>query len=93
MNAASDLRTSVTRSQSVIRRTPIRYNCLKLYALGPGTRLGPYEILSPIGAGGMGEVYKGRDTRRGCYQALRRTRHRQVGLEDAVKLTGNVFST
>jgi serine/threonine protein kinase len=28
-----------------------------------GSRLGPYEILAPIGAGGMGEVYKGRDTR------------------------------
>jgi len=34
-------------------------------ALAPATRLGPYEIVSAIGAGGMGEVYRARDTRLG----------------------------
>src|SRR5271170_3079206 len=47
-------------------------------ALTAGTRLGPYEILAPIGAGGMGEVYLGRDTR--------------LGREVAIKVSAQEFS-
>ncbi len=39
--------------------------------LGTGSRLGPYEIVAPIGAGGMGEVYRGRDIKLGRDVALK----------------------
>jgi serine/threonine protein kinase len=42
---------------------PARIIHAKRLALAPGTRLGVYDVTAQIGAGGMGEVYTGRDTR------------------------------
>ena len=39
--------------------------------LAPGAQLGPYEILSPLGAGGMGEVYRARNPRIGREAAIK----------------------
>ena len=45
--------------------------------LSAGSRLGPYEVLAPVGAGGMGEVYKARDTRLERTVAIKTIRHAQ----------------
>ena len=40
-------------------------------ALAPGVRLGPYEVLAAIGKGGMGEVWRARDTKLGREVAIK----------------------
>src|SRR5262245_13130877 len=54
------------------------YNPPPSMALSEGTKLGAYEIVAPLGAGGMGEVYRAKDTR--------------LGRDVAIKVTSDRFS-
>ena len=55
----------------VVRGRPAAAIMRARMALTSGTRLGPYEIVAPLGAGGMGEVYRSRDSRLGREVAIK----------------------
>jgi hypothetical protein len=59
-------------------------------ALAPGARLGPYEILTLLGAGGMGEVYRARDTRLERTVAIKILS--QLSFDPTRKLSGEFIS-
>ena len=58
--------------------------------LSPGTRVGPYEVLAPLGAGGMGEVYRARDSRLKREVALKVLSH--AATQDAERMPGETLA-
>jgi serine/threonine protein kinase len=73
----------LSRTSAVLTTTPILPT--QPVTLGPGSRLGPYEIVASIGAGGMGEVFRARDTRLGRDVAVKILTAAHAGDPDSVR--------
>ena len=62
-------------------------------ALASGSRLGPYEVVAPLGAGGMGEVYRAQDTKLGRDVPLKVVfRQNSIGLKSIDYLAGSLHT-
>jgi serine/threonine protein kinase len=85
LRAEPDLRRVEQLLRESAPGTPAAIFSRQPVALGPGSRLGPYEIVSPVGAGGMGEVFRARDTRLGRDVAVKILTAAHAGDPDSVR--------
>jgi serine/threonine protein kinase len=85
LGAAPDVERVEQLSQSAAPVSSIPIVHREPLTLGPGSRLGPYEIVSSVGVGGMGEVFRARDTRLGREVAIKILTAAHAGDPDSVR--------
>jgi tetratricopeptide (TPR) repeat protein len=87
LGAAPDLERvdQLAKTEAAASAPPAPISPRRPATLGPGSRLGPYEILSSVGVGGMGEVFRARDTRLGREVAIKILTAAHSGDPDSVR--------